>query len=178
MEPRERKKRKMSFTTVGGSSILTIFAVLCFVVFALLSLSTAKANSQLTNKSIEAVTNYYKADTEAEGILAKVRQGSDIPAGVTIHKAETTKNGVKRIVADNIGYIGWDAFASYTCKIDENQELQCEVLVRYGAQGEEAGYQVIKWKKAYIGEWKPDTSMPVFTGEEDSAMPGLITVDE
>ena len=62
----------MSFTTVGGSSILTIFAVLCFVVFALLSLSTAKANSNLTSKSIDAVTNYYKADTEAEEILAKV----------------------------------------------------------------------------------------------------------
>ena len=178
MEPQERKKRKMSFTTVGGSSILTIFAVLCFVVFALLSLSTAKANSNLTSKSIDAVTNYYKADTEAEEILAKVRLGADIPAGVTMYKATTTKNGVKRIVADNVGYIGWDAFASYSCKIDDNQELQCEVLVRYGGQGEEAGYQVIKWKKVFTGEWKVDDSLPVFTGDEDEAMPGMVTLDE
>jgi len=71
VETGNRKKRKMSFTTVGGSSILTIFAVLCFVVFALLSLSTAKANSNLTNKATDATTNYYKADTEAEEILAR-----------------------------------------------------------------------------------------------------------
>ena len=178
MEQKERKKRKMSFTTVGGSSILTIFAVLCFVVFALLSLSTAKANSNLTSKSIDAVTNYYKADTEAEEILAKVRSGSDIPEGVRICKAEKTKSGVKRIVADNVGYIGWDTFASYSCKIDDSQELQCEVLVRYGEPGEEAGYQVIKWKKVFTGEWKVDDSMPVFTGEEDDVMPGMVTLDE
>ena len=50
------KKRKLSFTSVGGSSILTIFAVLCFLVFALLSLSTAKANYNLSEKSVKAVT--------------------------------------------------------------------------------------------------------------------------
>ena len=55
------KKRKLSFTSVGGSSILTIFAVLCFLVFALLSLSTAKANYNLSEKSVKAVSNYYAA---------------------------------------------------------------------------------------------------------------------
>ncbi len=175
METGNRKKRKMSFTTVGGSSILTIFAVLCFVVFALLSLSTAKANSNLTTKSTDATTNYYKADTEAEEILAKIR-GGETPEGVKIYKAEVSKKGVKRIVADNVGYIGWDGFASYSCKIDENQELQCEVLLRWGDPSE-AGYQIIKWKKVYTSEWKADDSMPVFS-EEDAQMPGTVTIDE
>ncbi len=176
METGNRKKRKMSFTTVGGSSILTIFAVLCFVVFALLSLSTAKANSNLTNKATDATTNYYKADTEAEEILAKIRSGQDIPTDVKLYKAEVSKKGVKRIVAENVGYIGWDAFASYSCNIDENQELQCEVLVRWGKPSE-AGYQIIKWKKVYTSEWKADDSMPVFS-EEDVQMPGTVTIDE
>ncbi len=176
METGNRKKRKMSFTTVGGSSILTIFAVLCFVVFALLSLSTAKANSNLTNKATDATTNYYKADTEAEEILAKIRSGKDIPANVKLYKAETSKKGVKRIIADNVGYIGWDAFASYSCKIDENQELQCEVLIRWGKPSE-AGYQIIKWKKVYTSEWKADDSMPVFS-DEDAQMPGTVIIDE
>ena len=178
MEAKERKKRKMSFTTVGGSSILTIFAVLCFVVFALLSLSTAKANSQLTDKSTEAMTNYYKADTEAEDILAKVRMGEGIPDTVKVYNAETTKNGVKRIIAENIAYVGWDAFATYSCKIDENQELQCEVLVRYGKPTDGAGYQVIKWQKVYTGEWKADDSMPVYNGENNGGLPGTVTIDE
>lgn len=178
MEQKERKKRKMSFTTVGGSSILTIFAVLCFVVFALLSLSTAKANSKLTEKSIEAMTNYYKADTEAEDILAQIRMGQDIPSQVKVYNAETTKSGVKRIVAQNIAYVGWDAFATYTCKIDENQELQCEVLVRWGKPADGAGYQIVKWKKVYVGEWKPDDSLPVFSDENAPGPAGTIIIDE
>ena len=175
METSNRKRRKMSFTTVGGSSILTIFAVLCFVVFALLSLSTATANHNLTKKSTEAVTNYYKADKEAEEILAKIRAGEQ-PEGVKLYKAEKTKSGVKRIVAEGIGYVDWDAFATYTCPIDENQELQCEVLLRYGS-GESAGYQIVRWQKVYTGEWEPDTSLPVYNPDKDP-LPGTITIDE
>ena len=75
------KKRKLSFTSVGGSSILTIFAVLCFIVFALLSLSTSKANHKLSMKSVDAVSDYYAADTKAEEILAQIRLGQ-VPDGV------------------------------------------------------------------------------------------------
>ena len=175
METSNRKRRKMSFTTVGGSSILTIFAVLCFVVFALLSLSTATANHNLTKKSTEAVTNYYKADTEAEEILAKIRAGEQ-PEGVKLYRAEKTDNGVKRIIAEGIGYVDWDAFATYHCKIDDNQDLECEVLLRFGG-GESSGYQIVRWQKVYTGDWEPDTSLPVFDPERDQ-MPGTVTIDE
>ena len=183
METRS-KRRKMTFTTVGGSSILTIFAVLCFVIFALLSLSTATANSTLTNKSIDGVTQYYKADTEAEEILAKLRAGQ-APVGVTIYKAETTKDGVKRIVADGVGYTDWDEYASYTCEIDENQELQVEVLLRFD---DSEAYRVITWNKVYTSEWEADDSMNVYVpedGEDDGNNDqtgddgsGFVTIDE
>ncbi len=175
MEPEKRRKRKMSFTTVGGSSILTIFAVLMFVVFALLSLSTAKANAGLTDKSTEAVTNYYRADTEAEEILAHLRAGEE-PDGVKVYKAEKTASGVKRIVADDIGYVDWDEYAEFNCKIDENQELQCAVLIRF-FKNKPSEYQVVKWSKVYTGKWEPDTSLPVYDPDKDT-LPGLVTLDE
>ena len=127
------KKRKMSFTTVGGSSILTIFAVLCFIVFALLSLSTSKADSILANKSMDSERAYYAADTEAEEILAAIRSG-ECPEGVT-------KN--------NYVY-------SYSCPIDENLELQVEVVVWNHM------YRINKWQKKYVNEWEADTSMKVW----------------
>ena len=175
MEQGKRRKRKMSFTTVGGSSILTIFAVLMFVVFALLSLSTAKANAGLTDKSTNAVTNYYRADTEAEEILAHLRAGEE-PVGVRIYKAETTKSGVKRIVDSDVAYIGWDKYATFNCKIDDNQELQCAVLLRFN-KNKPSEYQIVKWMKDYTGEWEPDTSMPVFDPDSE-ALPGLTIIDE
>ncbi|MBR1873388.1 MAG: hypothetical protein IJ807_00630 [Eubacterium sp.] len=173
---KERKKRKMSFTTVGGSSILTIFAVLCFVVFALLSLSTATANASLTTKSTESVTQYYRADTKAEGILAELRAGHE-PEGVTIYKATTSKSGVKSIIAEGVGYVDWDEYASFSVRIDENQELQAEVLLRFG-KGEEAGYRIERWQKVYTGDWKPDDSMPVFGGDGSTELPGMTTIEE
>lgn len=136
------KKRKMSFTTVGGSSILTIFAVLCFIVFALLSLSTAKADSMLANKSTDAVVNYYKADIRAEEILAKLREGQ-LPEGVS--------------------RMGNGGTYCYSCPIDENQELQ--VVVDVWADK----YLVQKWQKKYTGEWQTDTSMNVWGGTEEIA---------
>ena len=100
------KKKKISFTSVGGSSIITIFAVLCFIIFALLSLSTSKADSTLARKSVDAVAKYYQADTKAEEILAQIREGI-IPEGV---------------FSDG-------NFYSYQCPIDDKQQLSVEAEV-------------------------------------------------
>lgn len=131
------KKRKMSVTSVGGSSILTIFAVLCFIVFALLSLSTARADHVLSSKSLEAVRCYYQADTQAEEILAQIRQGQ-LPEGV-----------------EQAG----DVY-TYSCPVDEHQQLNVEV------EYHDHTYQIKKWKKEYTGDWEPDDTIDVWDGME------------
>lgn len=130
------RKKKISFTSVGGSSILTIFAVLCFIVFALLTLSTAKADRRLADRSADAVTSYYEADTQAEKILASLRGGT-VPEGV-----RTEKNGIYR----------------YNCPIGDSQELQVRVQIRGDA------YTILEWKKVYTGQWKADDSIEVYGG--------------
>lgn len=132
------RKRKMSFTSVGGSSILTIFAVLCFIIFALLSLSTAKADHTLAKKSVDAVRAYYQADTHAEEILAQIRQG-EVPEEV-------------RQEGDHYFFV---------CPVDSNQQLSVEVVCR------DEEYRIIKWRKEYIGEWEPDDTIDVWDGMEE-----------
>lgn len=132
------KKRKMSFTSVGGSSILTIFAVLCFIIFALLSLSTAKADHILTQKSVDAVSDYYQADTQAEEILAQIRQGQ-MPEGVR-------REGNRY---------------SYSCPMDENQQLTVEV------EYWDNWYRILKWQKEYTGDWQPEDKIEVWDGMEE-----------
>ena len=132
------KKRKMSFTSVGGSSILTIFAVLCFIIFALLSLSTAKADYTLAEKSVNAVSNYYQADVQAEEILAQIRQGH-VPEGVV-------KKGNRY---------------RYACPVDKNQQLTVEVVFK------DDSYRILKWRKEYTGEWKPEEKIEVWDGMEE-----------
>ena len=98
------KKQNVHIPAVGGSSLLVIFAVLCMTVFALLSLSGVLANGRLNQASVDAVSAYYRADTEAEKIFARLRLG-EMPEGVT------EQNGIY----------------AYQCEISENQTLQVKL---------------------------------------------------
>ena len=78
-------KKTSSFRppVIGATSLLIIFAVLCLTMFTLLALSTAKANARLSDASIQAVSDYYEADRQAEVIFAKLREdSSNMPSGV------------------------------------------------------------------------------------------------
>ena len=76
------KHTHQKFPMIGGCSLLVIFAVLCLTVFALLGFSTVQANKRLADISAQAVSDYYRADSQAEEILACLRTGK-IPDGVT-----------------------------------------------------------------------------------------------
>ena len=76
------KHTHQKFPMIGGCSLLVIFAVLCLTVFALLGFSTVQANKRLADISAQAVSDYYRADSQAEEILARLRT-EEIPDGVT-----------------------------------------------------------------------------------------------
>jgi len=100
----DRKQPKGQAPMVGGSSLLVIFAVLCLIVFALLGFSTVQADKRLEDISVEAVEKYYAADSQAERILAQLRNGQ-IPEGVTEQ----------------------DGICGYTCPVSDTQALQVRV---------------------------------------------------
>lgn len=113
----KREKRSgFSFPVVGGTSLLVMFAVLCLVTFAVLSLSTVKAGDRLGEASAEAVMEYYSADYEAERILAQLRSGI-LPEGVVFE-------------GDVYGY---------SCPVSETQRLQVSVQ----KVGED--WKVLRW---------------------------------
>lgn len=112
-----KSRKHFSPPMVGGSSLLVIFAILCLTIFTLLALSTAQADSRLSDASIKAVSNYYTADMEAERILSLLRQG-EMPAGVT-------RQG-------NV--------YSYSCPISETQDLIVEVIL------ENDTWDILRWQ--------------------------------
>lgn len=121
---------------VGGSSLLTIFAVLCLTVFALLSLAAVHTGGKLGHSAAAAVTAYYEADCRAEEILSSLRAGT-IPPGVTEEAGIFT----------------------YDCPISETQTLYVRVAV------EGTDYTILRWQAASAGQWQADETLPVWTGE-------------
>ncbi len=121
---------------VGAVSLITVFAVLCLVVFALLSLSTAQADTRLSDKAAAATYGYYTADTEAEAILARLRAG-EVPTSVTV-----TERGTYR----------------YGCPISDTQLLAVEVAVGKNH------YTILRWQALSTAEWVADDSLLVWDG--------------
>ena len=121
---------------VGISSLLAIFAILCLTVFAVLSLSTVRADQRLQEKSASAVEGWYAADTAAETVLAYLR------AGKTVSHVEQDGNVYR-----------------YACKISETQALAVEVRV------DGTAYEILRWQAVSTADWQADTSLPVWSGE-------------
>lgn len=74
------KKREGNFRpAIGGTGLLVIFAVLCLVVFSLLSLHTVLAEQRLSQAAARSVTAWYDADLQAQQIFARLRSGETVP---------------------------------------------------------------------------------------------------
>ena len=113
-----RQRDHLSAPATGGIS-------LALTVFALLSLSTVRADERLSLASAQAVRDYYAADNGAQEILARLRAG-EVPLDVTID----------------------GGIYSYAVPISENQELQVELRV------EGSIYTVLKWQAVSLGDWE------------------------
>ena len=130
-----RREKRSAPPAVGGASLLVVFAALCLTVFALLSLTTVRANGRLADASAQAVSDYYAADLAAQEILARLRAG-ELPEGVE---------------RDGETY-------SYVCPISDTQELQVEAWVRGTA------YRILRWQAASSGVWEGDDSLDLWDG--------------
>lgn len=131
------EKKQFSPPTVNGASLLlVVFAVLCLTIFALLSLSTVRANMRLGDASAVSVTSYYEADCEAQEILARLRAG-EIPEGVMVY------NGVYY----------------YKCSISDTQALNVAVQVNTPQD-----YTILYWQALPVDEWKASDNLELWNG--------------
>lgn len=142
----EKKKEGFSPPALGGSSLLVVFAVLALTVFALLSLSTVRADVGLGDSAAQAVKDYYAADGKAQEVLALLRNGQ---APEDIEVKEIVAEYPDRIVKT----------CSYVVPISDTQELQVDVELD-GSQ-----YTVLRWQAAPCGEWNADFSLDLWDGE-------------
>lgn len=124
------KQPRQKFPMIGGSSLLVIFAVLCLTVFALLGFSTVQADKRLTDISIQAVSDYYRADSSAEETLARLRAG-DIPdyvkktGSIYSYHCDISPTQVLLVAVqeDNWKILRWQAVSTVNWQADESMDL-------------------------------------------------------
>lgn len=134
-------KTTHSSPAVGGSSLLVIFSVLCLVILALLTLTTAQAEKRLSDSNLSACTTYYEADRHAEEIFARLRAGQ-------------MPEGVQRI----------DDHYHYSIPITAYQSLQVQLQ-------HQDGWQVLRWQTVVTSYPDIDETLPVWNGSYQEVSP-------
>ena len=79
-------KQNTSRNFIGITSIIFIFIVLCLSVFALLSVNSARQSLASVQRSADAVTRYYAADSSAQLWSHQVK--AEGPAGEDVLERE------------------------------------------------------------------------------------------
>lgn len=138
--------------TIGISSIVLIFLVLCLSVFSLLSLSDAKASLTYANKYADSVQIYYDVDSVGQTFIRDYRnmykESQDTPK-ILSALANTLPNGSRN---------SYDGIDTVTCEIPtkSGQMLHIEM--------DSSRTTISSYYIYNSGEYVIDTDIPVWTG--------------
>ncbi|MCR5404377.1 MAG: hypothetical protein K6E91_11255 [Butyrivibrio sp.] len=128
--------RHNSGSHIGSASIMLIFTVLTMVSFAALSLSSSKADYNLSQKLLDRQQAYTRASHEGNAFVAAVNSGYNSGAeGDIIRKS---------------------------IPISDNQSLNIAIMTKNSSNSDNSeNLPVIKWKIEHTREFDYDTTLPV-----------------
>ena len=137
---------------VGTISLLVIFLLMCLSIFSVLSLSTAKSELSLAEKSAQAVSAYYAADLvlseKVELVGRLLQQGA--------REWEVMEYAVS--LAGSAESTGMTLRIEFSQEITPGQVLQAVLAV------ENRKLSVLSWQAVDNREWQPDYSINVWEG--------------
>jgi hypothetical protein len=124
---------------MGVTSIIAILVILVLIVFAALSITTAKADLNLSQRTANAATAFYKADSEAEDRFAEVTEAvkngdawrNELPGDYT---TESVDDGIT---------------VSYEVPVDDHKALYVRLLVT-----EDGAVARALWQVRATTEWE------------------------
>ena len=135
---------------IGSSSLILIFIVMCLVTFGMLSLTSAKSDLSLANRNADAVTEYYRADTEGEAFYRMV-------AGEVKTACANASGHEERLALLEKALGEYYRHGAAVTEVAMERDLEGEGSVR-----------VTKWNVIQTEDYEIDDSMPVWGGTVDT----------
>ena len=152
------EKSSRNKVSIGASSLILIFIVLCMATFGLLSLSSAQGDLKLARRNADAVKGYYEADNKGQQWLKDVD-------GVLMEEMGKGQDSAQCSleIKDRLGdlYDRETGLISTDIPMDRGRSLRIELVLMCG----EKRYEVKSWYVYHSEEYEIDTSMPVWGGE-------------
>ncbi len=159
-------KKRISFLSVGLPSMCTIFAVLCLVILALLTLGTSSQDLQTARLTLDQSTAYYTACSAAtvkyqEALTYTREMLADI-------QDEAAYNTEMAAITTQYPDIFWDQteqLLSFTVDFADDQALYVEISIPYPSEASALSPEILTWETISTVEWNPDTKQPVYKGD-------------
>lgn len=160
------KQRSKPIVTIGASSLLLIFLSLCLLTFAVLSLSSSRADLRLSEKLVDRTKAYYAAESRASDLL------SALDEELVVHYHNTSNeeqyfSGLKTALSINNGQFHLEKdLLSFSVPIQEGQQLFVLLRLVYPNDAVTPFYTIQTWKVEHTEEWTPDTSQNLYIQPE------------
>ncbi|OUP16714.1 hypothetical protein B5F29_14195 [Lachnoclostridium sp. An196] len=165
----DSRKKQSSFSSIGITSLVLIFVMLCLLTFSVLSLVTARADLRLSQKNAERTSAYYDAENRANDVLLSVisciEEYKDSPdASVFYQKLRERLDGQNGIL-----FTGADSL-EYEVLLDKEQLLSVSLEISYETYDDGSHYRILAWNTVSTHEWESDGSLPLLDKEAVSDM--------
>ena len=149
------KRPQRAPVSVGVTSLVLVFVMLCLIAFAVLSLVSAQANLRLSRKSAERTTAWYAAENAANDVLIALQP--ILAANADAPDAESYFAAVRAAVPDELGVtFSDDGHLAWQVPVEEAQSLQVEVELLYPLPEEGPGWRVLRWQTVPQYDWQAE----------------------
>lgn len=135
---------------IGTASLITVFAIMCLGIFSILAISAANEQSILCEKTIQAVEDYYKADSAAVDITNTLLKAYQ--KGEEHGRLAELSEGTADILPDGVRVV-------FSSAVNRSQSLEVELILK------PQGMEIVRWQLMPISDWQPDDNINVWTGE-------------
>ena len=165
----DSRKKQSSFSSIGITSLVLIFVMLCLLTFSVLSLVTARADLRLSQKNAERTSAYYDAENRANDVLLSVisciEEYKDSPdASVFYQKLRERLDGQNGIL-----FTGADSL-EYEVLLDKEQLLSVSLEISWERCDGGSRCRSLAWNTVSTHEWESDGSLPLLDKEAVSDM--------
>ena len=161
MKDAMKKKSSPSFFGIGLSSILIIFVLLCLMVFAMLSLVSARAGRRLEDRLFGRASAYYEACARADSLLEEVDRGLDERYRAEPDSYADSASAFLGTLSGRTEDLGDALSFSFTESVDETQYLSVTVEIPKEPPAGERYYRITAWVTAPAEAWEPDEHLNV-----------------
>ena len=129
----------------GSASIVLIFAVLCLTIFSLISYIVTQNSKALIEAEANLVIGYYKADANAQLVLAELLESDSIPTSVRGVEIDVEHNADSKLVS--FSYPIYNTYAKV---------LFVQVAIFQDS------YNLLSWRMINTAQWEKDDGLDVF----------------